>query len=361
MSEILEKKSTKKSGGNTKIEDVKKVPNTKIKNKELVTEQSEKVKKSVNTSEKVKNNEDGVRVKENKKQDIGNAVSTNKVKDSKSKKTTTKNEDIKESVTEKSITSKNVVEKKKTSKSTTSKNITEKKVAPKVVSSKNAIEKKVSPKGVSSKTVTEKETQKTTQKTTSLKVATEQKKNKKVVEDKLKQKENLPTPESKFDTVSLKEIREALQNKVNNNQKSKVVKKVLINGSFLIIMILFLVLVWLGTKYIEISFVEKILKITTIVIAISGIILLEIAYKKDNTQIALNALEIIGFGAVNLYLSYTIELYAMKLGLENITNVILYVGGAILIYYILKCIVIAVKNIKKFKKENNDIKEIIKK
>ena len=89
--------------------------------------------------------------------------------------------------------------------------------------------------------------------------------------------------------------------------------------------------------------------------------LVDLAYKKDNTQIALNALEIIGFGAVNLYLSYTIELYAMKLGLENITNVILYVGGAILIYYILKCIVIAVKNIKKFKKENNDIKEIIKK
>ena len=173
---------------------------------------------------------------------------------------------------------------------------------------------------------------------------------------------NLPASESKFDKVSLKEIKEALQNKVNDNQKQKVVKKVLINIGFAITAIVYLIIVALATKNIELLVLEKDLKIITLGILVLGIGVLERAYKKDNTQMAINAVEILIFGAINLCMMYAIKINFIKLGdFEDIINNITYIGGTVAVYYIIKSIIISVKNVKKFKKENNDIKEIIKK
>ena len=173
---------------------------------------------------------------------------------------------------------------------------------------------------------------------------------------------NLPAPESKFDTVSLKEIREALQNKVNDNQKQKVVKKVLINIGFAMAMIVYLIVVALATKNIELSILEKDLKIITLGILVLGIGVLERAYKKDNSQMAINAVEILVFGAINLCMMYAIKINFIKLGdFKDVVNGITFIGSVVAGYYILKSIIISVKNVRKFKKENNDIKEIIKK
>ena len=52
----------------------------------------------------------------------------------------------------------------------------------------------------------------------------------------------------------------------------------------------------------------------------------------------------------------------MKLGdFKDVVNGITFIGSVVAGYYILKSIIISVKNVRKFKKENNDIKEIIKK
>lgn len=159
-----------------------------------------------------------------------------------------------------------------------------------------------------------------------------------------------------IESVSLKEIKEVIQNKVKDNQKQNVVKKVLVNIGIAIVMIVYLLIVMLGTKNIDIIVLEKDLKILTIGILALGILFLERAYKKDNIQMALFAVEILVFGAINLCLAYVINL-----NFSNIINIITYIGAAIAVYYIAKSIVIAINNVRKYKKENNDIKEIIKK
>ena len=55
-----------------------------------------------------------------------------------------------------------------------------------------------------------------------------------------------------IESVSLKEIKEVIQNKVKDNQKQNVVKKVLVNIGIAIVMIVYLLIVMLGTKNIDI-------------------------------------------------------------------------------------------------------------
>lgn len=161
--------------------------------------------------------------------------------------------------------------------------------------------------------------------------------------------------ESKYDTISLKEIREALGNRVEKSQRSIVIKEVLINIGIAVIMIIHLGLLVAGSKNIEISVFEKDMKIITLFIALIGIIVLEVSYKKDKIKLALNAVEILVFGAANLCLIYVGKLY-----MGEFLNFSLYVGAALIGYYIIKIISVSIVNVRKYKKENNDIKEIVK-
>ena len=161
--------------------------------------------------------------------------------------------------------------------------------------------------------------------------------------------------ESKYDTISLKEIREALGNRVEKSQRSIVIKEALINIGIAVIMIIHLGLLVAGSKNIEISVFEKDMKIITLFIALIGIIVLEVSYKKDKIKLALNAVEILVFGAANLCLIYVGKLY-----MGEFLNFSLYVGAALIGYYIIKIISVSIVNVRKYKKENNDIKEIVK-
>lgn len=156
--------------------------------------------------------------------------------------------------------------------------------------------------------------------------------------------------------VSLKEIKEVIKQKVYDNQKKIIMKEVFVNLIIAVIMIIFLEMVLLGTKNIYMSTFEIYLKVIVIVLLAIGIFILEMAYKKDNIKIALNAVEVIIFSGVNLCL-----IYSIKLNNNNIMCIIVDIAIVIVIYYVVKAIIMSVINVKKFKKENNDIKEIIKK
>ena len=357
MSEVLENKSAKKSAVASKEVKAKKVNNAKT--KEVNPEKTEEVVSASNKSQNV------VKAKTEKKSNSKSTVNktnTNKISSNKSSSSTTsankkkqtsngnsetksgnsklKNVDWKSKIELKESIKNEPKESLKTSEKT--------KTTKKVTTSKESSEKVVSKKESSKKE---------TPKNQSLQNDSNSKK-----EEVKTETNNLPTPESKFDTVSLKEIREALQNKVNDNQKQKVVKKVLINIGFAMAMIVYLIVVVLATKNIELSILERDLKIITLGILVLGIGVLERAYKKDNSQMAINAVEILVFGAINLCMMYAIKINFVKLGdFKDVVNGITFIGSVVAGYYILKSIIISVKNVRKFKKENNDIKEIIKK
>ena len=82
----------------------------------------------------------------------------------------------------------------------------------------------------------------------------------------------------------------------------------------------------------------------------------EESYKKDNLKLVMNSIETIVFAAVNLCLVYVVKLY-----FEMLNKVTLYVAIGIAVYYILKSIVLTIINTRKFKEQNNDIKDIVKK
>lgn len=391
MSEVLENKSKKKSTLSNEVGKVKKANSSK--SKELNTEKTKTGNKTSNKTQSVEKEKEKrsiivketakKTVKESTKQTPSDKISTGKTSTRKTKTDETSNNKqtvnkLSKKQTNTSKISSNKVstnktkQESKTNSDTKTENDKLKKVAEKSktesksttnsqqqksnTNQKNRTTKKDTASKVNSKKdVDEKETLKK-QKSNN---GTTKKQN---VKDEKTEINNLPAPESKFDTVSLKEIREALQNKVNDNQKQKVVKKVLINIGFAITMIVYLIIVALATKNIEVSVLEKDLKIITLGILVLGIGVLERAYKKDNTQMAINAVEILIFGAINLCMIYAIKINFIKLGdFKDIINNITYVGSAIAGYYILKSIIISIRNVKKFKKENNDIKEIIKK
>lgn len=377
MSEVLESKSKKKSTLSNEEGKVKNANSSK--SKELNIEKTKTGNKTSNKTQSVEKEKGNVTVKgtakktvkESTKQTQTGKISTVKEKIDKASSNKSSVSANKSKISTNKVSTNKTKQESKTNLNAKTENDKLKKVAekPKIESKttnsqkqksntnqKNKTTKKeTASKEISKKDIDEKETLKN-QKSNN---GTTKKEN---VKDEKTETNNLPAPESKFDTVSLKEIREALQNKVNDNQKQKVVKKVLINIGFAITMIVYLIIVALATKNIELSVLEKDLKIITLGILVSGLGVLERAYKKDNTQMAINAVEILVFGAINLCMIYAIKINFIKLGdFKDTINNITYIGSAVAVYYIIKSIIIAIKNVKKYKKENNDIKEIIKK
>ena len=162
--------------------------------------------------------------------------------------------------------------------------------------------------------------------------------------------------EEKYNTISLKEIKEALKTKVSKTQKKSIVKEVLINIGIAILMVIYLVIVLKGSINIGSENFEKDLKIMTLCILAIGIIILEVSYKKDSTKIALHGVEVLVFAGANLFL-----IFVNKLHFDRLPKDIMYIGVGIGCYYVIKSIVLAVKSVRKYKKDNSDIKEIVSK
>lgn len=168
--------------------------------------------------------------------------------------------------------------------------------------------------------------------------------------------EKIIEDESKYDTISLEEIREAIENRVDNKQKKSVIKEILVNLGIAIIMVLYLILIMMGCRNLTLETLDKDIKIITLMILLIGIVILEVSYKKDNFKTAMHGIEVLVFGATNLCLIYIAKLY-----FNNLIKFLGYIGLAVAGYYVVKTIILSITSIKRFKKDNNDIKDIVQK
>ena len=98
------------------------------------------------------------------------------------------------------------------------------------------------------------------------------------------------------------------------------------------------------------------LKIFSIIYLATSIILFEIAYKKDSGKIAIHGVEILLVAIMTLFLPYIIFELDSKY-----QKIYYFVGEYIAVYYVIKCICIAIIRKRKYSKDVSDIKEIIKK
>lgn len=98
------------------------------------------------------------------------------------------------------------------------------------------------------------------------------------------------------------------------------------------------------------------LKIFSTIYLATSIILFEMAYKKDNGKIAIHGIEILLVAIMTLFLPYIIFELDSKY-----QKIYYFVGEYIAVYYVIKCICIAIIRRRKYSKDVSDIKEIIKK
>lgn len=136
----------------------------------------------------------------------------------------------------------------------------------------------------------------------------------------------------------------------NNKVSFNVYKNILIA---VFIMIYFIIINTLYYK-VETNKLLDILKILSMIILFMGIVVLEIAYRKENGRLGIHAIEIIVLAGYTLSISHIVELKKFRFA-----NYILVSSYLFSIYYLLKSIVIYTKEKKDYLNSLSDIKEIV--
>lgn len=136
----------------------------------------------------------------------------------------------------------------------------------------------------------------------------------------------------------------------NNKVSFNVYKNILIA---VFIMIYFIIINTLYYK-VDTNKLLDILKILSMIILFMGIVVLEIAYRKENGKIGIHAIEIIVLAGYTLSISHIVELKKFRFA-----NYILVSSYLFSIYYLLKSIVIYTKEKKDYLNSLSDIKEIV--
>ena len=136
----------------------------------------------------------------------------------------------------------------------------------------------------------------------------------------------------------------------NNKVSFNVYKNILIA---IFIMIYFIIINSLYYK-LEINTLLNVLKVLSMLILFLGIIVLEVAYRKDNGKLGLNGAEIIAIACHTLSTSHIVELKKVEFA-----NYILVSSYLFSIYYLFKSIIIYTKEKRDYFNSLSDIKEIV--
>lgn len=136
----------------------------------------------------------------------------------------------------------------------------------------------------------------------------------------------------------------------NNKVSFNVYKNILIA---VFIMIYFIII---NTVYykVDTNKLLDILKILSMIILFMGIVVLEIAYRKENGRLGIHAIEIIVLAGYTLSISHIVELKKFRFA-----NYILVSSYLFSIYYLLKSIIIYTKEKRDYLNSLSDIKEIV--
>ena len=162
-----------------------------------------------------------------------------------------------------------------------------------------------------------------------------------------------------------KELNENLKNlekeigrkkQLPKDESVKINKKVFENIIIAIVIMAFLGFVSLGSLNIESSVFITDLKVFSMVLIISTVLIFEYAYKKDNGNICIHGIECFSLAIFTL-----ISIYLYTMYFRNFNLIIASASFIFAIYFVAKSIIIYCKMRKKYFASVNDISEIIKK
>lgn len=164
----------------------------------------------------------------------------------------------------------------------------------------------------------------------------------------------MSTPEKEIENT--KELAKKLTKvvKVPKEQKEKTYTKLFIN--FLVAIVIFVFFFVLNILYTKVDGVlfERIIHIISCVLVVGLIVEIEIAYRKDNDALAVHGMELFCICMLTIFMPYV---YLHR----GFTYKFLYsmTSTYIAIYYSIKCLIIYLRDMKKYKNELSDVKEIV--
>ena len=136
----------------------------------------------------------------------------------------------------------------------------------------------------------------------------------------------------------------------NNKVSFNVYQNILIA---VIIMIYFIIINSMYYKF-DNTMLLNILKVLSIAVLFFGIIVLEIAYRKEKGNLGINAIEIIILAGHTLSITHIVQLQKFEFA-----NYILVSSYIFSIYFLLKSIIIYTKEKRDYLKSLSDIREIV--
>ena len=143
---------------------------------------------------------------------------------------------------------------------------------------------------------------------------------------------------------------------IPNYYKKKITNRILKNTLIAIIVIAYLVLLNVLSLHIETKIYILGIKILCVVLSVISVIYFELSYRKDNGYLFMHGVEFLVISTITLF-----SVYAYSLFFVTYNSILLYISIFVAIYYIIKTI-LTLRNMKKqYYKEQNDIREIVKK
>ena len=137
-------------------------------------------------------------------------------------------------------------------------------------------------------------------------------------------------------------------------KKREVSENVFINILIAVAVMLYFMLINFAYFSIENNIFILGLKILSTIVLILGIILLEVAYKKDSGKLAIHAIEVLVLAGYTLSIKHVVEV--RNFVFENYILISSYVFS---LYYLLKSIIIFTRERKEYLKSLSDIREIV--
>ena len=134
----------------------------------------------------------------------------------------------------------------------------------------------------------------------------------------------------------------------------KVNEKVFENIIIAVAIMLYFIIINFSYYRVEQNILQTVLKIVSMVILLSSIIIFEIAYKKDSGKIAIYGIEILVLASHALSIMQVVEITKVKF-----TTYILISGYIFVIYYILKAAILYTIDKRKYLESLSDIKDIV--
>lgn len=143
---------------------------------------------------------------------------------------------------------------------------------------------------------------------------------------------------------------------IPDEYKGKIRKRILKNTLIAVIIIAYLIGINLLSLNIETKTYILGIKVICIILAIISVTFFELSYRKDDGYLFLYGAEFLTIAVVSLF-----SIYAYIIFFDTYNNILAVILAVIAIYYLIKTIITIMNMKKQYYKEQNDIKDIVKK